>query len=123
MTGHDRLLLSPREIARVCHEANRALQKVFGDESPSPEWDVAPSDQRESCIRGVTAALDGMDPEALHTLWMVDHAARGWTYGPVKDRVAKTHPCLLPYDELPEAQRLKDRLFLAIVKTLTEENQ
>jgi hypothetical protein len=39
-------------------------------------------------------------------------------YGEVKDAVAKTHPCMVPYDDLPEFQRKKDALFLAIVRVL-----
>jgi hypothetical protein len=37
----------------------------------------------------------------------------------VKDPEAKTHPCLVPYDDLPEYQQLKDRVFLAIRRELT----
>jgi hypothetical protein len=44
--------------------------------------------------------------------------ALGWTPGP-KDPVAKTHPNLRDYNELSQEQRDKDRLFLAIVTTLT----
>jgi hypothetical protein len=36
----------------------------------------------------------------------------------VKDPDAKTHPCILPYHELPLEQRLKDSLFMAIVHAL-----
>lgn len=44
--------------------------------------------------------------------------ARRRVYGEVKDGEAKTHPCLVPYEQLPPAQRLKDDLFAAIVRTL-----
>jgi hypothetical protein len=44
--------------------------------------------------------------------------AEGWTYGDVKDFGRKTHPTLLPFDELPTDQQLKDRLFIAIVRAL-----
>jgi ryanodine receptor 2 len=33
----------------------------------------------------------------------------GWTYGPERDGQAKTHPCLVPYDELPEDEKEYDR--------------
>ena len=32
--------------------------------------------------------------------------------------VAKTHPCMVPFDQLPEWQQKKDKLFLAIVRAL-----
>jgi hypothetical protein len=37
---------------------------------------------------------------------------------PVKDETAKTHPDLVPFDDLPEHERQKDRLFMAIVHAL-----
>ena len=43
---------------------------------------------------------------------------RSWSYGEVKDAEAKTHPCLIPYDQLPEFQKAKDKLFVAIVDAL-----
>lgn len=106
-------------IARVCHEANRALQITQGDPAVSPPWDEAPDWQREAAIAGVTAALDGATPEQLHYAWCTERINAGWRYGPVKDAETLTHPCLVPYGDLPEGQRDKDRVFLAIVRALT----
>ena len=42
---------------------------------------------------------------------------------------AKTHPCMMPFNELPREQQMKDRLFIGIVRALsieildTDENQ
>lgn len=102
-------------IARVCHEANRVLQIAAG-EAPSPHWADAPEWQRESAISGVREALAGATPPELHERWREKKTAEGWVYGPVKDDKAKTHPCLLPYEALPQSQRVKDHLFHAIVR-------
>jgi hypothetical protein len=40
----------------------------------------------------------------------------GWVYGTAKDAEKKTHPCMVPYDKLPLAQRRKDALFQAAVR-------
>lgn len=106
-------------IAGVCHEVNRAYCKSLGDDS-QPEWDDAPSWQRESAMNGVRAALadPGMTPERSHAGWTAEKVAAGWIYGPVKDPGTKQHPCLVPYSELPGAQRTKDALFLAVVNAL-----
>lgn len=106
------------EIARVCHEANRALQIISNDPAPSPDWDNAPDWQRESAVEGVEAALRGEGPEELHESWCVSKIRDGWTFGDVKDAELKTHPCLVDYDALPEEQKVKDRLFAAIVEVL-----
>lgn len=105
------------QIAQVCHEANRAWCEVNGDDSQLP-WDQAEPWQRDSAIEGVQKALDGATPEELHASWCESKEADGWTYGEVKDGEAKTHPCLVPYDELPEEQRRKDYLFRGVVHAL-----
>lgn len=104
-------------IASVCHEANRAYCLAIGDRSQLP-WTDAPEWQRESAVKGVEFALGGSTPEAQHESWKADKAAAGWTYGPVKDADAKTHPCFVPYAELPPEQKAKDALFLAVVSAL-----
>lgn len=108
-------------IAEVCHEANRALCATQGDFTQQP-WNDAADWQRDSALKGVRFTLDnpGATPEAQHEAWVRDKTADGWTFGPVKDAEAKTHPCIVPYQELPAAQRAKDALFLAIVRALTE---
>lgn len=114
--------LTVRDIARVCHEANRALQIANGD-PVNPGWDTLDEDLRQSSMAGVLAALEGADAEGLHRAWCAERAAQGWSYGQVKDPVAKTHPCLTPYNCLPRAQRRKDELFRAIVDTLASRTQ
>lgn len=109
-----------KRIAKVCHETNRAYCAAIGDNS-QVAWSVAPAWQRESAIEGVRAMLEGRatSPEEQHDLWTMDKLNAGWTYGPVKDAEAKTHPCLVSYAELPMEQRLKDVLFRAVVTGMT----
>lgn len=106
-------------IAAVCHEANRMWCACNGDHS-QPEWLDAPHWQTDSAIDGVKHALRHPDatPEDSHSNWCMNKVEEGWVYGEVKDPVAKTHPCMLPYNDLPEFQRKKDALFLAIVRAL-----
>jgi hypothetical protein len=107
-------------IARACHAANRAYCESIGDSS-QPAWDDAPRWQKESAIRGVLAHLarpDGISPEESHRSWLAEKARTGWRYGPVKDAEAKTHPCFVPYDQLPEEQRAKDHIFADTVRAL-----
>lgn len=105
-------------IARVAHEANRALQVELGDPAISPHWDEAPQWQRDSAIEGVESTLEGADPEGLHESWCDFKEKDGWVYGEVKDADKKTHPCLVSYDQLPEEQRVKDDLFRQVVLAL-----
>jgi hypothetical protein len=104
-------------IARTCHEANRVLQLSSDDENPSYPWHLASDEQKKSAIEGVKVALEGATAEELHESWSRQKLADGWVYGPFKDEGIKTHPCLVPYSELPEKQQLKDHMFRAIVKS------
>lgn len=105
-----------RDIARVVHEANRAFCISLGDMS-QVAWDDAPEWQRNSAIDGVLFVLGNpeADQSATHQNWMKVKKREGWVYGEVKDAEKKTHPCMVPYEELPPDQQLKDALFHAIV--------
>lgn len=45
----------------------------------------------------------------VHEVWAASRIAQGWTYGEKRDDVKKTHPCLVPYEELPEVEKDYDR--------------
>lgn len=45
----------------------------------------------------------------VHEVWAKNRVAEGWTYGPQRDDVNKKHPCIVPYDELPESEKEYDR--------------
>ena len=83
-------------------------------------WHEAHEWQRKSAVVGVDAvrADPTITPEGLHESWSRTKIADGWVYGSIKDPVAKTHPCLVPYAELPAVQRVKDALFQAVVRGL-----
>lgn len=105
--------------ARVAHEANRAWCVANGDMS-QPVWDDAPDWQRESAINGVQFHLNNPDAgnSASHDNWMAEKEADGWIYGPIKDPEAKLHPCMVPFEQLPPEQQIKDALFRAIVRAI-----
>lgn len=113
--------MNVNDIARVCHEANRAYCVTLGDHSQYP-WDLAHEWQRESARRGVEHRLAHRDApvSASHESWLEIKRAEGWAYGPVKDVQAKLHPCFVPYDDLPADQQAKDALFVGIVLALAD---
>lgn len=111
--------LAASAIARVCHEANAAYCLALGDTSQK-HWDEAPEWQRASAVAGVEFLLANPNagPADSHKSWLKDKIANGWTLAPVKDATAKTHPCMVEYNDLPLEQRFKDALFVRIVRTL-----
>lgn len=105
------------DIARTVHEANRVLQAVTGEEQ-TPPWDEAPEWAQDSTLKGVIGVLGGNTPEMSHEGWCEERLSTGWVYGPVKDTEKKIHPCLVPYEQLPEIQKAKDDLFVSITRSL-----
>lgn len=45
----------------------------------------------------------------VHEVWSKNRLNDGWTYGRVRDDAAKHHPCLVPYEDLPESEKDYDR--------------
>lgn len=102
-------------IARVCHNVNRVYCMSIGDDS-QPEWNDAPDWQKDSARNGVRYHLDDdVTPEQSHESWLAQKEAEGWVYGDVKDPEQKTHPCMVPYNELPAEQQVKDHLFKTVI--------
>jgi hypothetical protein len=104
--------------ARAAHEVNRAYCIALGDGS-QPPWDEAPHWQKQSARSGVVLALSGATPAESHQSRLSEKERDGWVYGPVKDPTIKQHPCMVPYDQLPEAQRAKDTLYLSTVRAIS----
>lgn len=106
-------------IAIICHEANKAWCELFNDNSQK-HWEEAEQWQRDSAIEGVNFRLQNPNAsdDARHNAWMEGKLKDGWVYGEVKDAEKKTHPCIVPFNELPEFQQKKDKLFCAIVNSL-----
>ena len=110
------------DLARICHEANRAYCQSLNDDS-QPLWNDAPLWQKDSAINGVKFHLKNPDssPAVSHENWLKEKCEAGWVYGEKKDPLKKTHPCILPYEKLPIEQRLKDSLFISIVECFKNE--
>jgi hypothetical protein len=108
-------------IAKACHEVNRAYCAALGDLSQLP-WDQAPQWQKDSAIVGVNLHCENPDagPQASHESWLKQKEAEGWVYGEKKDPELKTHPCMVPFEDLPPDQQAKDFIFRAVVHALKD---
>lgn len=113
-------LLPISNIARICHEVNKAFCHSIGDDS-QPTWDEAPQWQKDSAMSGVLGIISGeiQTPSDSHKSWLKQKEDDGWIYGAIKNPDAKppTHPCMVPYGELPATQQTKDYLFFAVVRS------
>jgi hypothetical protein len=107
------------KIAEVAHETNRAYCETIGDFT-QPSWQNAPDWQTQSAIRGVEFHIANPDAgcSASHESWLKEKQEDGWKYGEVKDPEKKEHPCFVAYRELPAEQKVKDALFVGVVRAM-----
>ena len=73
------------------------------DYIPEP-MDLSSVDLPESLIQ-----LSERIAENVREVWAKARMDEGWTYGEKRDDIHKKHPCLVPYDELPEEEKEYDR--------------
>lgn len=81
-------------------------------------WDEMDDEYKERVMSGVRVAIASpdLDPEHNHISWFNKMGADGWIFGEVKDAVAKTHPSMVPWVELHPSERIKNSMFLRMVK-------
>jgi serine phosphatase RsbU (regulator of sigma subunit) len=56
-----------------------------------------------------------------HIRWSWEKRLNGWIPGSIKDDIKKTHPCLIPYEELNESEKEKDRELVKLIPALLQD--
>lgn len=106
------------DVARICHEAHRALCLALGDLSIGP-WDFLADWQRDDALASVKLLRGGFSAEQMHEAWVEGKKAKGWKKGDQKAPDRLEHPDLVEWDELPAIEQAKDNLWSAIVTALS----
>ena len=108
------------EIAKVCFESIKSYCETINDGIEHKPWAQAPDWVKECFVRGVKFYLanPAATEEDCHDDWLLDRRTRGWKWGPKKIVALKESPYITTYDKLPEEQKIKNKLFLAIVEAL-----
>ena len=84
-----------QESAQECHRKETNMKQPY---IPQPiELPAALAPLTEALARNV------------HEVWAATRIAQGWRFGPERNDARKEHPCLIPYEELPEEERTYDR--------------
>src|ERR1700676_1801321 len=101
------------ELAKWIYEATR-VEAEWSKRPIVPEaWENRDNKFREQFVNIITEYLS-MDklptPAEAHESWNQSYYKMGWKYGKVRDVEAKTHPDLVPFDELPQPEKDKDAI-------------
>ena len=68
-----------------------------------------PVDTKEVVLPEELNQLAEQMAKNVHEVWAKTRISQGWTYGPERNDAQKKHPCLVPYEELPEEEKVYDR--------------
>lgn len=108
-------------ICMTVHEAIRAWAMANGQPA-IPDWADAPDWMKQSTRQSVENVMAHPHQTARdqHDQWLGQKQAAGWRHGDTKSETDRTHPMMVPFDDLPEFEKKKDDLVKAIVRALAE---
>jgi serine phosphatase RsbU (regulator of sigma subunit) len=76
-------------------------------------------------FKPVTLHLNDTEIETMarveHMRWSWEKRLSGWTLGNIRDEDIKTHPSLVPYEELSESEKEKDRELVKLIPALLQD--
>ena len=68
-----------------------------------------PIDTSDIILPGNLMALAEELAKNVHEVWAETRIKQGWKFGEQRNDELKTHPCLVPYEDLPEEEKEYDR--------------
>lgn len=68
-----------------------------------------PIDTSEIQLPDALSELTEQLARNTHEVWAAGRVRDGWRYGPERNDAEKLHPCLVPYEMLPESEKEYDR--------------
>lgn len=110
-------MIELNRICKMCHDNNNKLM-ILNGESPQVGWDMLDAESQYITYKSVKKIIDdpNITAECIHNEWMNNKKLDGWVYGEVKDVTKKTHPLIVPFDQLSEIDKQKDQSFIDIVR-------
>lgn len=85
---------------------------------PSTAFSEASSGRRVTALQ--QCATSNTTDEERHAAWMKMHVDSGWVYGETFDEKLKTHPNLMPWNELSVPVQTKARVFAHMAQLAAE---
>jgi len=73
------------------------------------EYEPKPIETSEVELSPRIGDLTELLAKNAHDIWAKSRLEEGWKYGEKRDDEKKEHPCLVPYDDLPDSEKQYDR--------------
>jgi hypothetical protein len=108
-----------RELDEAVRESNRAAIDHIAVKLARIDWRAIPAALGFGRPVVFTEAEIEELAELEHERWMKEHLAAGWARGR-RDDDAQTHPSLVPWDDLDEPEKEKDREVVRAIPELLE---
>ncbi|MCK4760712.1 MAG: hypothetical protein KAW12_00835 [Candidatus Aminicenantes bacterium] len=102
-------LVSWEDLPGTLKESNRRQVDLMEEKLKTIGCCIAPAGSLASAPAEFTAEEIESMSIIEHRHWVEERTKNGWKYGPVKDAEKKENPWLIPWEELPEAEKEKDR--------------
>lgn len=95
------------ELPESLRESNRSFARGIEEKLPLVGWELVEQGGRAPLVVE-PAEVELLAPQE-HERWRRDLEADGWRFGPDRDPERRLHPMLVGWEELPAAEREKDR--------------
>ena len=85
----------------LTHKKKREMKKGNYNPQPIDTADVKLPIELEQLVEQMS--------RNVHEVWAETRIRQGWKYGEQRNDELKTHPCLVPYEDLPDEEKEYDR--------------
>jgi hypothetical protein len=103
--------------ALFVYQSGNLASKMMGADIVPEDWDHRDEKFKANFIKAVDNQCSesrSNSPEESHEKWMKSYLEMGWKYGRERNPELKTHPDLVPYDQLSETEKRKDEVFIRL---------
>lgn len=109
------------KIAKIAFNMIQVI-RIYNNESDIENYDNLDYERKSQVMKTVDAVVENpyITAQDMHKEWADAKLFDGWRYGPETIRKEKLHNCLVPFEMLGTLQKLKDDLFIKIVKELID---
>ncbi|MBP1929462.1 hypothetical protein J2741_002009 [Methanolinea mesophila] len=105
----DPALVPWERLSRRLKESNRSQAASIVEKLHAIGCDICPmTDWSAACFSFTPGEVEYL-AEQEHIRWVKEMDTQGFSFGSIKDERAKTHPSMIAYESLSEAEKEKDR--------------